>query len=72
MNHPAGRIGKRLMLRVSDLMLTGQELPLAKPQESVMEVTSQQTPLPEACLGSICIKNTPSCKQGFERMQLGY
>ena len=46
MNHPAGRIGKRLMLRVSDLMLSGRELPLAKATDSVMEVHS----LSFACL----------------------
>merc|ERR1712226_1436012 len=27
MNHPAGRIGKRLILRVSDVMLTGDKVP---------------------------------------------
>jgi len=27
MNHPAGRIGKRLILRVSDVMLTGEKVP---------------------------------------------
>jgi arabinose-5-phosphate isomerase len=27
MNHPAGRIGKRLILRVSDVMLTGDKIP---------------------------------------------
>ncbi len=27
-NHPAGRIGKRLMLRVQDLMLHHDELPV--------------------------------------------
>lgn len=43
MNHPAGRIGKRLMLRVSDLMLTGKELPLAKATDSVMEVSLHST-----------------------------
>ena len=40
MNHPAGRIGKRLMLRVSDLMLTGRDLPLARPNDGVMEVSA--------------------------------
>lgn len=32
MNHPSGRIGKRLMLRVSDVMLTGSAVPRVPPQ----------------------------------------
>lgn len=38
MNHPAGRIGKRLMLRVADVMLTGAALPLCPPSTLIMEV----------------------------------
>ena len=38
MNHPAGRIGKRLMLRVCDLMLTHPHLPIARPEEGIMHV----------------------------------
>jgi hypothetical protein len=32
MNHPSGRIGKRLMLRVTDVMLTGGAVPCVPPQ----------------------------------------
>ena len=32
MNHPSGRIGKRLMLRVSDVMLAGGAVPRVPPQ----------------------------------------
>ena len=38
MNHPAGRIGKRLILRVRDVMLTGSSLPLIGPNVFIMEV----------------------------------
>lgn len=38
MNHPAGRIGKRLILRVHDVMLTGPALPLVAPDTFIMEV----------------------------------
>ena len=38
MNHPAGRIGKRLILRVQDVMLTGSSLPLIGPDVFIMEV----------------------------------
>jgi len=41
MNHPAGRIGKRLMLRVRDLMLTHPQLPLAHPEDSIMQVLGE-------------------------------
>ncbi len=44
-NHPAGRIGKRLMLRVADVMLHGDELPLVTPDmlmaDVLMELTSK-------------------------------
>ena len=38
MNHPAGRIGKRLILKVHDVMLTGSSLPLIGPNVLIMEV----------------------------------
>jgi hypothetical protein len=34
MNHPAGRIGKRLVLKVSDVMKHWSELPLVKPEQN--------------------------------------
>uniref|UniRef100_A0A061SPM1 Arabinose-5-phosphate isomerase n=1 Tax=Tetraselmis sp. GSL018 TaxID=582737 RepID=A0A061SPM1_9CHLO len=37
MNHPAGRIGKRLMLRVDDVMLTGEKLPLVTGEVKVVD-----------------------------------
>ncbi|GAB4819506.1 hypothetical protein N2152v2_006552 [Parachlorella kessleri] len=44
-NHPAGRIGKRLILRVTDVMLHGEELPLVMPDmlmaDVLMELTSK-------------------------------
>ncbi|MCB1213714.1 MAG: KpsF/GutQ family sugar-phosphate isomerase [Chlamydiia bacterium] len=42
-NHPAGKLGKRLSLTVSDLMLTGESLPLCSKEvslESVLELFS--------------------------------
>lgn len=38
MNHPAGSIGKRLTLKVSDLMLTGSALPLCKINEPLLDI----------------------------------
>lgn len=40
LNHPAGRLGKRLTLRVRDLMHSGQETPAVSPQTSWIEVLS--------------------------------
>jgi len=37
MNHPAGRIGKRLVLNVSDIMLNYGQLPLVTPNDHGME-----------------------------------
>lgn len=36
-NHPAGRIGKRIILKVSDLMLRGTALPLCKPKDKLVD-----------------------------------
>jgi arabinose-5-phosphate isomerase len=36
-NHPAGRIGRRLTLRVKDLMLTGKDIPLSSPESKLVD-----------------------------------
>ena len=38
LNHPAGRLGKRLMLRVSDVMHGGAQNPTTKPDAPLLEV----------------------------------
>ncbi|MCB1149403.1 MAG: KpsF/GutQ family sugar-phosphate isomerase [Chlamydiia bacterium] len=38
LNHPAGKIGRRMTLKVRDLMLHGEELPLARPDQMLIEV----------------------------------
>ena len=42
-NHPAGRLGKRLTLRVQDLMHGGKENPIISPQSSWLEVVGHIT-----------------------------
>lgn len=37
-NHPAGRIGKRLTMKVKDLMVTGRNIPFCSPQDKLMDV----------------------------------
>lgn len=43
LNHPAGRLGKRLSLRVSDLMHSGDRNPTVSPATSWLEVVSSIT-----------------------------
>lgn len=38
MNHPAGNIGKRITLKVKDLMLTGKKLPLCKAEDKLSDI----------------------------------
>jgi arabinose-5-phosphate isomerase len=44
--HPAGSLGKRLLLRVRDIMHAGEELPLAQPGVSVTEALLTMTAKP--------------------------
>lgn len=37
LNHPSGRIGRRLVLRVKDLMLSGKETPLTGPNAKLID-----------------------------------
>lgn len=37
MNHPAGRIGKRISMKVKDLMLSGNMIPVCGPKDSLMD-----------------------------------
>jgi len=39
-NHPAGRLGKRLTITVKDLMLIGDDVPLAAPEDLLINVLS--------------------------------
>lgn len=37
-NHPAGRLGKRITMKVEDLMVKGNALPVCKPENTLVEV----------------------------------
>ncbi len=50
MNHPAGQIGKRLILKVSDLMLRGDQLPLCKPNERLVDVLVELSNKKSGCV----------------------
>jgi len=43
LNHPAGRLGKRLSLKVADLMHSGERNPIVSPATSWLEVVSSIT-----------------------------
>lgn len=37
-NHPAGKIGRRLTLKVRDLMLIGDDVPLCRPEDKLIDI----------------------------------
>jgi arabinose-5-phosphate isomerase len=54
LNHPAGRLGKRLSLKVADLMRTGADNPIVSPTASWLEVVSAIT---RGGLGAVNVVN---------------
>lgn len=42
-SHPAGRLGKRLLLHVRDLMHTGDQLPIISPESSIHDAIIEMT-----------------------------
>lgn len=38
LNHPAGLLGKKITLKVSDLMLKGEQIPLCRPSDRLLDV----------------------------------
>jgi arabinose-5-phosphate isomerase len=43
LNHPSGTIGKKMTLLVKDLMLSGDNLPLCKPTDRLVDILSELT-----------------------------
>ena len=43
LNHPSGRIGRRLILKVSDIMLTGEKIPLCLQHDLIYDVLLELT-----------------------------
>jgi len=50
MNHPAGTIGRRMTLKVSDLMLTGEDIPKTTPEKAVLDALVQLSDKRCGCL----------------------
>ena len=60
-NHPSGRLGKRLTLRVRDLMHDGRENPTVLPEASWLEVT---TAISEGGLGAVNVVDEAGSLKG--------
>ena len=58
MNHPAGRIGKRLILSVKDVMKPLSGLPLAKPDEKLVDALVELSSKGQGCLLIVDDANT--------------
>ncbi|HZO92071.1 MAG TPA: KpsF/GutQ family sugar-phosphate isomerase [Chthonomonadaceae bacterium] len=56
LNHPGGRLGRRLTLRVRDVMLSGPDaLPLVRPEAPLMDVLCE---ISQKALGATCVAGT--------------
>jgi len=62
LNHPAGRLGKRLSLKVADLMRTGADNPRVSPKASWLEVVSAIT---SGGLGAVNVVNDEGFLDGI-------
>ena len=62
LNHPSGRIGKRITMKVEDLMLTGRNLPLCHPQDKLVDILVE---LSDKRCGCVLIVNEESKLQGI-------
>ncbi|HAL55531.1 MAG TPA: D-arabinose 5-phosphate isomerase [Bacteroidetes bacterium] len=62
MFHPGGNLGKRLLLRVEEMMVLGQNVPVVREDvplsEAIVEMTSKR-------LGATCVVNAEGCLQGI-------
>ncbi|MCK5727403.1 MAG: KpsF/GutQ family sugar-phosphate isomerase [Thiotrichaceae bacterium] len=56
-SHPAGRLGKRLLLHIKDLMHTGDQLPIISPESSIQHAILEMT---KKKLGATLICNEQS------------
>jgi arabinose-5-phosphate isomerase len=52
LNHPGGRLGRRLTLRVRDVMCSGSEVPIVMAETTLMEVLYE---ISEKSLGATCV-----------------
>lgn len=62
LNHPAGNIGKRITVKVDDLMLTNESLPTCKPTDKLVEILVE---LSNKRCGCILVINEAMILQGI-------
>ncbi|MBX3117795.1 MAG: KpsF/GutQ family sugar-phosphate isomerase [Fimbriimonadaceae bacterium] len=60
--HPSGTLGKRLLLRVCDVMRTGHDLALVQPETPILEVMQAIT---KAGAGAACVVNEEGKFEGI-------
>jgi len=72
--HPGGRLGRRLLLRVEDLMHTGEEIPMVRRgtllKEAVLEITSKGLGVTGVCDGQgrlVGVVTDGDLRRGLER-----
>lgn len=53
--HPGGSLGKRLLMKVKDIMKKGDEIPLCDKESSINDVIMTMT---EKSLGAVCVMNS--------------
>ena len=53
--HPGGSLGKRLLMKVKDIMKKGDEIPLCDKESSINDVIMTMT---EKSLGTVCVMNS--------------
>lgn len=61
-NHPAGQLGKNLLLKASDAMHSGESLPVARPDASIKETIIALT---KKNLGGLCVVDESGVLEGF-------
>ena len=61
-NHPAGQLGKNLLLKAFDAMHSGESLPIAYPNESIKQAIITLT---KKNLGGLCVVNESGKLEGF-------
>ena len=61
-NHPAGQLGKNLLLKVSDIMHEGDKIPVCKPQHTIKEAIINLT---KKNLGGLCVIAENEVFEGF-------
>lgn len=62
LNHPAGRIGKRISLKVSDLMITDPNVPLCQPHDKLVDTLVE---LSNKRCGCVLVVNEARVLQGI-------